>query len=374
VLGNFALGKEKMIALEDVELSTSEELAMIQDSFQDVLRHRQYVLGPEVESLENLLAAWFDTQYAVGCNSGFGAYLLSLLALNIGRGKRVVVPAFAPAPYLGIITRRGAIPVLVDVAQHDFHLSPSALGRVMDKSIDAIVVHHLFGGTADMRTIMSLAGKVPTIEVLTYSLGAHIGEHRAGTFGTLATSCLREETTLAAHGDAGMIWTANPDMNEKLRRIRQEDASGSLCEDYISANFHQDTVHAAILLRKFDRWSRLLEARKQHSLHLSNAIKGQQLSEIIVPEFYTRNATHFVVFAEKRDELVAYLQSRGISARAWWPIPVYQQPGFRGLGCKKGDFPEAERAAAMSISLPFSFDAAFETDRLISELTKFYRT
>jgi dTDP-4-amino-4,6-dideoxygalactose transaminase len=370
VLSVLLSGETKVIAVNHVEHNMHEELQIIQNSFLDVLQHRQYILGPEVDSLENTLAEWLQTRYAIGCNSGFGAYLLSLLALGIGRGNRIAVPAFAPAPYLGIIIRRGAIPVLVDISPNDFHLSPSALAKVMEP-VDAIVVHHLFGGTADMTTIMSIAGAVPTIEVLTYSLGAQIGKAHAGTFGTLATSCLREETTLAAYGDAGMIWTSDPDLNERLRRIRRENESGSMREDYVSANFHQDTIHAAILIRKFDKWRNLLKARRQLSTQLANALWRQKFSEIIIPEFHLRCATHFVVFAERRDELVTYLQSRGISAKAWWPVPVYKQPAFHNLGCKKGDFPEAERAAAMSISLPFG--VSVEIDRLISELTKFYR-
>jgi dTDP-4-amino-4,6-dideoxygalactose transaminase len=362
-----------MSLIENTALNLRTELDIVTDAFQDVLRHRQYILGPEVESLERKLASWLETRYAVGCNSGFGAYLLSLLALGIGRGKKIVIPAFTPAAYLGIITRRGATPVLVDVAANDFHISPTALANVLDRTFDAIVVHHFFGGVADMNTIVTLANSTPIIEVLTYSLGTRIGKDYSGTFGTLAISCLREETTLGAYGDAGIIWTNHSDLNERLRRIREESSLGSMHEDYISGNFHQDTIHAAILLRKFEGWVKSLEVRRQKSMSLAEAITKQNLSEIIVPDFYKYDATHFVILAEKRNELVAYLQSKDIPATAWWPIPIYQQPGFRSLGYRQGDFPEAERVAERSVYLPFPPASESDIDKLINELVRFYR-
>lgn len=308
----------------------------------------RYILGSEVELLEDKLAGWLGTRYAVGCNSGFGAHLLGLLSLGIGIGKRVAVPAFAPSAYIGTVIRQGAEPVLVDTAHDDFHMSPRALEKVLNSSIDAIVVHHLFGGAADMPSIMSLSEDIPVVEVLNYSLGSHIGGAYAGTFGALATSCLREETALGAYGDAGMVWTSRPELNEKLRRIRQENSSGSMHEDYVSGNFHQDTIHAAILLRKFEDWRRALGERRRRFIYLADAIHEQGIEEVCVPEFYHHDSTYFVIFAERRDALIAYLQSAGIQAKAWWAVPVYRQPGLRCLGYKKGDFPQAERAAERS--------------------------
>lgn len=348
------------------------ELSMIQEAFRGVLQHRQYVLGPEVEQLEDLLADWLNTRFAVGCNSGFGAYLISLLSLGLGVGSRVAISAFAPASFIGALLRQGATPVVVDVAPNDFHMNPVELVNKLDSAINAVVVHHLFGGTADIPAIVGLAGDIPTIEVLTYSLGARIGEDHIGTFGTLATSCLREQTTLGAYGDAGMIWTNNAALNERIRRIRAENARTGIHEGFVSGNFHQDTVHAAILLRTFNRWLKRVEERNRQALYFAQEIQGRNLGQVTVPYFYQRHATYFVVLAEEREALLEHLRAQGIEATAWWSTPVYSQPGFNQLGHKKGDFPEAERIAETNINLSLP-ETEGEAARIADELVAFYR-
>jgi dTDP-4-amino-4,6-dideoxygalactose transaminase len=355
------------------KVNIDQELQLVHESFQDILRHRQYVLGPEVEALEEKLASWLGRTFAIGCNSGFGAYLVSLLALGIGHGKRVVVPAFGPAPYLGSLIRRGAHPVLVDVSPDDFHISPSAVAEALKDPADLIVVHQLFGGFADMDGINAVAANIPIVEVLTYSLGAQVGRKQAGTSGLLATSCFREESTIAAYGDAGMVWTDDVRLDDRLRRIRQEDNLGCMHADYVSGNFQQDTLQAAILLRKFPEWLIACEDRVHAAQYLTGALAATGLNEITVPVFYQTNATHFVIFAERRDELISHLHSKGIAATTWWPTPIWQQPGFQSLGCKRGHFPNAERAAAMSIQLPLNAQQLSENDRIAAEFFSFFR-
>ncbi len=352
--------------------SVKAELDVIQQAFQDVLQHRQFVLGPEVERLEHLLAGWLQSNYAIGCNSGFGAHLLSLITLWIDAGSRVIVPAFSPSAHVGTVIRRNAIPVLVDVAPGSFHMDPSALASQLDGTINAIVVHHLFGSAADMDAIVRAASGIPIVEVLTYSFGARIGDRYAGTFGTLATTCLREETVLGAYGDAGMIWTNDVGLAEKMRHIRVENSWADAHEGFTSGNFHMDTVHAAILLRKFEGWQAASTQRTRQAALLVQALRERGLHEINVPEFYSRYTTCFVILAEQRDALVNDLQAHGVAATAWWPTPIHLQPGFRKLGYARGDFPEAERVSAKSLYLPLPM-SAMEIDRLVDRLVAFYR-
>jgi len=350
----------------------NSEIDLVSEAFRRVLGHRQYVSGPEVRELESLLAGWLQTRYAIGCNSGFGAHLLGLLALGIGPGSKIAVPAFAPASYLGALMRRGAVPVLIDVAANDFHMDPLALAdRLDNRGLDLVIVYHLFGGTVDVCGILHLTGATPMMEVVTFSLGAHIGERHAGSFGMLSISCLREETTIGAYGDAGMIWTDDQPLSEKLCRMREEDARTDTHEGLLSGCFHQDSVHAGILLQKFGAWRESVKERNQQGALLAHAILEQNVPGVVVPPFYNHNTAHFVVFAEHRDALVGYLRSQGIAAAAWWPVPIFLQPGFRHLRHREGDFPEAERAARMSLWLPLP-GTECERDALVARLAGFY--
>jgi len=350
------------------------EWNLIEEALKEILQHQQYVQGPEVEQLEHLLASWMQTRFAIGCNSGFGANLLSLFALDIGVGSRVAVPAFAPFEFVGMIMRSGATPILVDVAPNDFHIAPSALVNQLNDRIDAIAVYHLFGGAADMNAIVKAAGNIPIIEVLSYSFGTPIGARYAGTFGALSTSCLREDTAIGAYGDAAMIWTNRADLAEKIRRIRSDPnhSRTGIHEGIVSGCFHQDTIHAVMLLKKFDEWKKTLKERGLQAGSLAKAIVERDLHEITVPGFYHHHATHFVVLAERRDEIIFHLRAHGIAAEAWWPVPIHLQTGFQKLGYETGNFPEAERVAAMSLCLPLPRTHA-EANQLADQLMAFYR-
>src|SRR2546427_1586800 len=194
-------------------MDNNVDLDLFIEAAQAVFQHREFILGPEVEMLEREMIRWLHAEHAVGCNSGFGAQLLGILSFDLELGAHIAVPALAPSDFIGVLLRKRFIPVLVDINTYDFQMNVSDLSRRMDEDerISAIIVHHLFGGTVDMQEVMNKAGNIPAIEVLTYSLGAHIAERYAGTFGTIATADLRTTIGSGAAGDAGMIWTNDND-------------------------------------------------------------------------------------------------------------------------------------------------------------------
>ena len=356
--------------MTDVSDGVQEELEVIRRASMAVLGHRCYVLGPEVQQLEVELAAMLGTRHAIGCNSGFGAHLLSLLALDIGTGSRVLVTPFSPSSFAGAVVRRGATVVLVDVAPEDFHLDTTQLiGPLRD--VDAVVVHHLFGGAADMAAICSAAGSIPVMEVVTYSFGARLGGRWVGTFGSLATCCLREETTFGAYGDAGMVWTNDPELAARLCTIRAESGWTDVYDGIVAGNFHMDTIHAAILLRRIHMLDAVQARRRHRAGLLVAALAAYGIGNLVVPDLWRELATRFVVLAPERDQLYSHLRSRGIAAEPWWPVPLHLQPGLRSLGYARGDFPNAERVSRMALHLPLPGEEQ-EAERLASELAGFY--
>jgi dTDP-4-amino-4,6-dideoxygalactose transaminase len=195
-----------------------------------------------------------------------------------------------------------------------------------------------------------MADGVSIIEVLTYSFGAEVEPgRRAGTYGTVATACLREETTLGAYGDAGMVWTGDGEVAEKLRVIRKEDEYHEVYSGIVTGNFHMDTLHAAILLHKLDRWAEDSRIRHEQARLLRSAVSD--VDGLLVPGTEQNAATRFVILADDRERLSQYLREYGIQAEPWWPVPLHLQPGFAELGYAKGDFPNAESVAARTLYL-----------------------
>ncbi len=350
-------------------IDNDADLALLNEAAQSVVQHRKFILGPEVEMLEHEMAGWLQTKYAIGCNSGFGAQLLGILALNLALGARIAVPVLAPSDAIGVLLRKHFTPVLVDINAYDFQMDVSDLSRRIDDQIGAIIVHHLFGGTADMEAIMNVAGDIPVIEVLTYSLGARIDDHYAGTSGTMATADLRMTIGEEAWGDAGMIWTSNSFLVQKLREIRAEKTD--LYTGITSGNFHQDTLHAAFLLRKFEGWKKKAKKRSEQIAVFAQAMRDRKVREITIPEFYNHYSTFLVMLAEHREDLMTYLQKRDIESSAWWPLPIHLQPGFQSLGHKRGDFPQAECVTERLVELPVPGNEE-EMERLVESIASFY--
>lgn len=348
-----------------------QNMALFIESAHAVCQQRK-ILGPEVEALERKMAKWLQTKYAIGCNSGFGAHLLSLLALDLKPGARVAVPVFAPSDFIGtVLLRQHLTPVLIDINTHDFQMDVSELSRHIGDKIDAIIVYHLFGGTVDMHEVMDIADNIPVIEVLTHSLGAHIDDRYAGTFGTVATADLF--TTMRAWGDAGMLWTNNESLAEKICKIRSENGTTEVHTGIVSGNFHQHTIQAAFLLRKFEGWERKAKKRSEQITAFVLAMRDRRICEIAIPEFYNHYGTELVILADHRNELMEYLQERNIETSTWWPLPIHLQPGFQRLQHKRGDFPQAEWVTARLLQLPVP-ENENEIDCLVESIANFYKS
>lgn len=354
-------------------IDNDADLALFIETAHAVSQHREFILGPEVELLEREMIGWLQAGHAIGCNSGFGAQLLGILSFDLKLEAHLAVPAFAPSDFIGILLRKHFTPVLVDINKYDFQMDVSNLSHRMDEDdgISAIIVHHLFGGTVDMPAVMNRAGDIPVIEVLTYSLGANIGESYAGTFGTIATADLRTTIGSGAWGDAGMIWTNDNDLAEKIRKIRAENAPAEEHTGVVSGNFHQDTVHAGFLLRKFEGWKQRARKRSEQIAVFAQTMRDYRVHEITIPEFYNSYGTELVILAERRNELMTYLQSHDIETSTWCPKPIHLQPGFQSLGHKKGDFPQAEWVTERLIQLPVPENAA-EIEYLVEAIADFY--
>ena len=352
-------------------IDNDAEWDLFSKAVRPVFKHGNFILGPEVEMLEQEMARWLQTQYAIGCNSGFGAHLLGILAFDLEPRAQIAVPVLAPSDFIGVLCRHRFRPVLVDVNTYDFQMDTSDLIRRVDGNTAAIIVHHLFGGSVCMKAVMDVIDTIPVIEVLTHSLGAHIGERYAGTFGTIATADLRTTIGSGAAGDAGMLWTNNRSLAEKIRNIRHENSMAEMHMGIVSGNFQQHTIQAAFLLRKFEDWKELARRQSEQITAFAQVMRDRRVFDIVIPEFYNHYGTYLVILAEHRHKLMTYLQKRDIESSVWWPQPIHLQPGFQSLGYKRGDFPKAEYVTERLVELPVPGNEE-ELERLVNSIASFY--
>ncbi len=342
----------------DAELAPLHEEIMA--AVTRVIDSQRFILGKEVEDLEEKLAAYSGARFAVGCGSGSDALLLALLALEIGPGDEVLTVPFTFFATAGSISRAGARPVFCDVDPDTFNIDVPRAAAILDAhpNIKAIIPVHLFGGCADMDPLNELARArgIHVIEDAAQSIGAEYRGKRAGSLGTIGCFSFYPTKNLGAFGDGGLCTTDDEELANRLRALRVHGRTGAYYHEWIGVASRLDAIQAAILAVKFphlDGWSdgRVRNACLYRELFARHGVPG------IMPwpaAYQNRHVfNQFVIRCTgDRDRLREFLKQRGIGTEIYYPLSLHQQPCFADLGYAEGDFPVSEELARTVLALP----------------------
>jgi dTDP-4-amino-4,6-dideoxygalactose transaminase len=323
-----------------------------------VVDSQAFILGEDVKALEMSIAEYCRVPFAIGCASGSDALLLSLLAAGVKPGDSVATTPFTFFATAGAIVHAGATPVFVDIQRDTFNIDPECLRRVLRThgKIKAIIPVHLFGGCADMDPIASLAREhnCTVIEDAAQSIGAEY-KGRRGLFGDVGCISFFPSKNLGGFGDGGMVIAKEESIAKKLAALRVHGATRKYYHEYVGLNSRLDTLQAAVLRVKL-KYLDAETAGRQRNADLYRGLLAPAGLPITLPypaEYQTRHVyNQFVIRAPRRDELKAYLQENGIGSEIYYPLSLHQQPCFKDLGYREGDFPESEAAAREVLALP----------------------
>lgn len=321
-----------------------------------VLAAGVFINGPNVSALEEEIARYVGSRYAVGLNSGTDALHLALRALDIGPGDEVITTPFSFAATSEAIGIVGATPVFADIDPATFNIDPAKVEAAISPRTRAIIPVHLYGLPAQMDAIMALGRRhhLAVVEDCAQSIGASIDGRRTGSLGTIGAFSFFPSKNLGAYGDGGMIVTDDSALAERIRRLRAHGAAVKYHHDELGLNSRLDEVQAAILrvkLRHLDVW---IERRRTVAARYVDALAGQRdLVLTSVPPTLHHVYHQFTLrFPRDRDRLSRALRERGIQAMIYYPVPLHLQPVHAGLGLRPGAFGHAERAAGEVLSLP----------------------
>ena len=334
----------------------------------DVLERASFVLGPQVAEFEDRFAAYTGARYCVGVESGTASLKLALIALGIGPGDEVIVPANTYIASAIAVSSVGATPVLIDV-DAAYLIDPVAAEAAITPRTRAIMPVHLYGQMVPMAPLLEIAERhgVPIVEDACQAHGAKWQSRRAGSIGTVGCFSFYPGKNLGAYGDAGAIVTNDESLCERLKLLRDFGQKKKYEHLIKGDNCRLDSLQAAVLnvkLGYLDEWN---ERRRDHAALYDTLLNaaGFPAPKNLDAEGHVYHL--YVTQVEDRQNVQRHLSERGIQTGIHYPIPIHLQPAYAELGLRTGSFPVTEGAAAKILSLPMYPELEGEQIRYVVE-------
>lgn len=341
----------------------------------ELVRSGDFTLGKPVGEFEEMFAAMLGVKHAIGVGSGTDACKLPLKALGLGPSDEVVTTANTFWATVGAINEVGARPTFVD-CDDSFCLNVDQLEAAITPRTKAIMPVHLTGDAADMPRILKIAAKhnLPVIEDGCQSLMGEFDGKRVGTFGIAAAFSMHPLKIINVWGDAGIVVTDDDEMNRKVRLLRNHGLRNRDEMEILGYNTRLDSVQAVVGKYIVRQTGDIVAKRAQNAAYYDAGFKS--IPGVRIPPRNSR-VKHvyllYILFAERRDELLKYLVERGIEAKVHYPIPLYQQDALKFLGYKAGAFPVTDRHAKECITFPVDQHLSrAEMDHVIETVRSFY--
>jgi dTDP-4-amino-4,6-dideoxygalactose transaminase len=346
----------------------------VERAIREVMESQHFILGPHVTACEAAIAAYCGAPHAIGMSSGTDALLACLMAEGIGPGDEVITTPYTFFATAGTIARTGARPVFVDIDPVTYNIDADAIGAAVTSRTKAIMPVHLYGQSADMRKVMSVARAhgLVVIEDAAQSLGAEFDGRRSGTIGDYGCFSFFPSKNLGAAGDGGMVVTNDARRAERLAMVRTHGSRPKYYHQIVGGNFRLDALQAAIVTAKLphlDAWTegRRRNAERYDRLFGASRIAVATTREVTGGSDYASGVVQvvlpasgpdrhvfnqYVIRVASRDALKQFLHDNGIATEIYYPVPMHLQQCFADLGHGVGDFPASEKAALETLALP----------------------
>lgn len=284
--------------------------------------------GPQVAMFEKEFSKFVSGRTCVAVNSGTSALHLSLLALGIGPGDEVIVPSFTFAASANAVALTGAKPVFIDIDPVTYNINPHLIRNLINPSTKAILVVHLYGNPAPMKEIMEFANtsNLLVIEDAAQAHAASINNQPIGTFGNAAIFSFYPTKNMTA-GEGGMIVLADENHARVCRLYRNQGMEKRYQNEIVGFNLRMTDIAAAIGREQLRKLNKFTKARIANAEYLNSRLEIEHLP---IPPSGTKHVYHqyTIRIKEKRDELVKYLEDRGIQSGVYYPTAVHRLPAF----------------------------------------------
>ncbi len=378
----------------------------IQAAINRVCDSQYFIMGPDVAALEEELASYCQTKFALGVSSGTDALLLALMAIGVKAGDEVITTPYTFFATAGCIARLGAKAVFVDIDLQTYNIDPTKIEEKITPKTKAIMPVHLYGQCADMTPIMEIAKRhqLYVIEDAAQAIGAEYQGQRAGSIGHIGCFSFFPSKNLGAFGDGGAVTTNDPDLAKMMKIMRVHGGEPKYYHQYIGGNFRLDTLQAAVIrvkLKYLNDWTAgrqanaahynqlfaktgLIETRNNSDLRVILPFESDQSGQYSLRTRPTENPfpSHRHIYnqyvlrcTDKRDGLRAFLTERKIGTEIYYPVPLHLQKCFAEWGYQAGEYPHSELAANETLAIPIYPElTAKQRETVVEGIVQFYQS
>jgi UDP-2-acetamido-2-deoxy-ribo-hexuluronate aminotransferase len=326
----------------------------IDSGIQRVLNHGQYILGPEVEELEEKLANFVGVKYCISVANGTDALQIAQMAFGIGPGDEVITPGFTYIATAETVALLGAKPVYVDIDSRTYNLDVNLLEDAITPRTKAIIPVSLYGQCADFDQINEIAAKyqIPVIEDAAQSFGATYKGKRSCNLSTIACTSFFPSKPLGCYGDGGAIFTNDDELAKKIRQIARHGQDRRYHHIRVGVNSRLDTLQAAILLPKLAILEEEILARQSVANRYDDLLSKVGITTMPFIETGNQSAwAQYTIRVPNREKVQEYLKQAGIPTAVHYPIPLHQQPAVADLEAR---LPISDNVSVSVMSLPMS--------------------
>ena len=362
----------ELLPFVDLRIQYQQHAVEIQAAIARVLESAAFIMGPDVAAFEDEFARFCGARYCVGVESGTAALKMAVLALGVGPGDEVLMPANTYIACALAVSQVGATPTFVDVGD-DYLIDTAKIQGALTKKTKAIMAVHLYGQAADIDAIAEIAKRhgIKLVEDASQAHGAKIANRRVGSIGDVGCFSFYPGKNLGAYGDAGGVITNDPEVAERLRLYRDFGQKRKYEHLTKGDNCRLDTIQAAVLRVKL----RYLEGWNQQRLSAARYYDDRLAEVGITPPIRHADEGHvyhlYVIEIPDRDSLIRRCNEQHIQVGIHYPVPIHLQPAYSDLNLPPGTFANTERAAQRIVSLPmFAEITAAQMDRVTDVLKR----
>ena len=361
----------------DLKVKNNNTKKLLNSSFNKLLSHGQFFLGPEVSKFEKKVAKFLGVKYSVAVGSGSSALYLALKSCGIGKGDEVITTPLTWIITVHAIAACGAKPVFIDV-RDDFNINPNLIQKKITKKTKAIVPMHYAGMPCAMDKITKIAKKnnIIVIEDAAQAFGAEYKGKKIGSFSTVGSFSMNPMKPLAGYGEGGAVVTNNKKIFEELKILRHAGTVSdykktitNYCK-YVSLNHKMDSLNASLLLVALKQFNKKNSLKEK----IFKRYKEKLSKQVVLPSI-SKNSIHgkyvFPIIVKKRDKLKKFLENKKIETKIFnLPLanetPIYSKYNYN-------DTPNAKRLVNSSLVIPSHEKLTLkQVDYVIETINKFY--